>query len=141
MEYLLDTSVISELRKKQDMNANLLKWSKKINPNDTYLSVITIAELHASILTLQRQKEVQKAKELKQWLNDFILINYKERILPISPDIALMYSRLMVPDSKPAHDALIGATAWTHNLVLVSKNVGNYSEVPVNMINPFDLIT
>ena len=141
MEYLLDTSVISELRKKQDMNANLLKWSKKINPNDTYLSVITIAELHASILTLQRQREVQKAKELKQWLNDFILINYKERILPITPDIALMYSRLMVPDSKPVHDALIGATAWTHNLVLVSKNVGNYSEVPVNMINPFDLIT
>lgn len=141
MKYLLDTNVISELRKQQSMNTNLIKWSKTIDPNDTYLSVITIAELHANILKLQQQNETQQAQALKQWLNDFILPNYKLRILPITQEIALMYSRLMIPDTKPIHNALIGATAWTHNLVLVSKNVTNYSEVPVNMINPFDEIT
>ena len=142
MNYLLDTNVISALRDHQNINANLLKWSKQIDPNDTYLSVITIAEIHANIAKLKQQGDAQQAKSLKQWLDDFILVNYKGRILPIDNTVAFMYAQLMAADNKAAiHDALIGATAWAHNLVLVSKNVGDYSEIPINMINPFDLIT
>lgn len=135
--YLLDTNIISEFRKQQKMHPNVNRWLSNIDLAETFISVITVAEIKTGYLLLQR-KDPRQANILQHWFISWVLPNYQSRVLPITTEIALTYAELYIPDKKVAHDALIASTAIHHNLTLVTRNIKDMQNIPVKLLNPFD---
>ena len=127
--YLIDTNVLSEIRKIQSSHTppEFLAWFNAINLNDCYLSVITLLEIEQGILRVQH----------RGWLNDTVIPTFDQRILPIDRHTARICVRLHVPDQRPYNDALIAATAIRHDLTLVTRNVRDFAELNVPLLNPF----
>lgn len=136
--FLLDTNILSEFRKFHSGRESpfVYQWSKTIDLHQTFISVITLAEIKQGILSLQR-KDPKQALILDTWFQQRILAEYQERILPISPQIALTCVELHVPNKKPINDAWIASTAIQHNLTLVTRNVQDFEHIPVRLLNPF----
>jgi toxin FitB len=135
--YLLDTNVVSELRKKPGrIDANVLAWSEGIHPLDQYLSVVTLQELETGILLLDRHDTAQ-AGMLRHWLEATVRPAFAKRILPVTQEIALRNARLHVPDPQPYRDSLIAATALVHGLIVVTRNVSDFSAIDVRIVNPW----
>ncbi|MEM7064124.1 MAG: type II toxin-antitoxin system VapC family toxin [Cyanobacteria bacterium P01_B01_bin.77] len=136
--FLLDTNVVSELRKvgSARVNSQVEQWAKVTPGGQTFISVVTVFELERGVLLMERRDQAQ-GKILRQWLNDHVLAGYAERIIPISVSIAKRCALLHVPDPMPDYDALIAATALEHGLTVVTRNAGDFKKTGVKLLNPF----
>ncbi len=112
MRYLLDTNVISELRKLGDNRADprVAAWFANVPTRDCAISVITLMELEIGIMRVERRND-QQGRILRRWLQGFVLPTFDGQIIPIEADIALRCAALHVPDPRSERDALIAATA------------------------------
>ena len=136
--YLLDTNVVSELRKaktgKADPNVRL--WAERVSALDLFLSAITILELETGILLIERRDPSQGAL-LRSWLDHQVLPAFSERILAVDTAVAQRCARLHVPDRRSDRDALIAATALVHDLIIVTRNVADFAPTGVPILNPW----
>lgn len=139
--YLLDTNVISEFRKIASGKAEkkVIEWSNSISPLDLFLSVVTIQELEIGTLLVERRDPIQ-GKILRRWVNDYVLKIFSERLLDITPQIAICSAQFCVPNPKPINDMLIAATAKVHNMTVVTRNVADFEGTGVKLFNPWDYV-
>lgn len=134
--YLLDTNVVSELRKAARADATVRAWAQSASANSFWLSAITVLELEIGVLRVERRDAAQGAL-LRHWLENWVLVRFGERILGVDVEIARRGAQLHVPDPRPERDALIAATALTHGLTAVTRNVGDFEPMGVALINPW----
>jgi predicted nucleic acid-binding protein len=139
MIYLLDSNVLSELRKMRlgKANANVVAWAKTVDVAAFFVSTITLMELELGVLSMERKDAAQGAV-LRTWLNQHILREFSERTLPVDTAVALRCARLHVPDRRAERDALIAATALVHGLTVVTRNVVDFQPTGVVIVNPWD---
>ena len=137
--YVLDTNVVSELRKASRSRANVhvVTWASKVNPGDLYLSSITLMEIELAILLLQRRDPAQGSL-LRNWMRGSLLSAFTGRILPITATVALACAKLHVPNPRSTKDAWIAATALVHGMTVVTRNVSDFEPMGVSMLNPWD---
>lgn len=137
--YLVDTNVISELRKARMRRAdpNLAAWGATIEAEDLYLSVITVQEIEIGILKAERSDR-RKGEVLRGWMTGYITPNFRDRILPVDLRIAFRAAQLHTQRSRPVADTLLAATAWAHNFTMVTRNTRDFEDAGVSLINPFD---
>lgn len=137
MSYLLDTNVISELRKPKDRaDARVREWISSRTASDLFLSAITILEIEIGINQTARRDEAQ-AKRLQTWLDDAVLDAFAGRILAVDTAVARRCARMNVPDPRPERDALIAATASVHGFTVVTRNVKDFEPLDVAVLNPW----
>ena len=138
MSYLLDTIVISELRKIGDGKAdtNVVSWFGAKDTANFFISAITILELERGVLGIQRRDATQGAR-LRAWLDNHIRPEFSGRILPVDDGIATRCAHLHIPNRRNEADALIAATALTHGLALVTRNVQDFEGTGVVVIDPW----
>lgn len=136
--FLLDTNVVSELRKvgSKRIDLRVEKWAKSISGVQTFISAITIFELERGVLLTERRDRVQGSM-LRKWLDDRVLTEYSDRIIPIDTNIARRCASLHVPNPMPDYDALIAATALEHCLILVTRNTKDFDKMGVKLLNPW----
>lgn len=137
--FLLDTNVISELRKADKANPHVVDWAKKITPSKMFVSVISIMELRMGILSLAR-KDTRQADVLSRWLDTLVLPTFSGRILSVDLAVANQCATLHVPDPRSDRDALIAATAIVHGFTVVTRNTKDFRETGVSLINPWNTI-
>jgi toxin FitB len=136
--FLLDTNVVSELRKVRlgKADTRVAQWSETTEPSAFYISAITVLELEAGILMLERRDPNQGAA-LRAWLENRVLLEFVDRILPVDIIVARMCARLHVRDPRPERDAMIAATALVHGMMLVTRNVRDFLGTGANILNPW----
>jgi len=136
--YLLDTNVISELRKAGTSRANeqVINWAKQIPTSHLYISAITILEIEMGILQLER-KDPKQAVIYRTWLNEHVLKAFSDRVLSFDTSVALACTQLHVPNPKSERDAMIAATAIIYGLTLVTRNVKDFKHIELDLINPW----
>ncbi|MFC4158256.1 type II toxin-antitoxin system VapC family toxin [Chitinimonas lacunae] len=134
--FLLDTNVVSELRKRDKGDRNVMAWSSSVSPNDLYLSAITVMELEIGALRKARFDPAQGAL-LNIWITERVLPQFKGRILPIDEAVALCCARLHVPDPRSERDALIAATAIHHDMTVVTRNTADFERTGVRLFDPW----
>lgn len=135
--FIIDTNVISELRKRDRADRKVLAWADDADDRLFYLSSITIFEVRYGALRVQRRDKVQGDLMLK-WLQRDILDGFAGRILPIDAEVAAECATLHVPDPKPERDAFIAATALVHDLTVITRNVRDFEPMGVRVINPWE---
>lgn len=138
MRYLLDTNVISELRKLGDgkANENVVNWMGEQDSDDLCLSAITILELERGVLGVQRRDPAQGAR-LRNWLDHHVRPAFSGRVIPIDDAIATRCAHLQIPDRRNEADALIAATGLVHSLSVVTRNVRDFEGTGVVVIDPW----
>jgi len=136
LTYLIDTNVWSELRNRNRTDINVRKWAETANPADLYLSAVTVFELERGVLLIER-RDSQQGSRLRRWLEQHVLEPFERQILPVDTTIARRCAALHVPDPRPERDALIAATALTHGLMVVTRNVGDFEPMGVALLNPW----
>src|SRR5450631_4180014 len=136
--YLLDTNVVSELRKVQagKADARVAAWAWSVPVVSQFLSAVTILELEAGILRMERKDPLQGAV-LRSWMDEFVLRDFTGRILEIDAAVALKCASLHVPDPRPEIDAMIAATALVHGMTVVTRNVTDFAGTGVSVFNPW----
>jgi predicted nucleic acid-binding protein len=137
--YLLDTNVISELRKAGDGKAdiNVVVWLSSVDAATLYLSAVTLMEIELGILRIERRDPTQGGR-LRAWMRNHVLPEFADRTLPVDTAVALRCAALHVPDPCSERDAFIAATALVHGITLVTRNTGDFKATPVPLLNPWD---
>lgn len=133
--YLLDTNVVSELRKPR-ANRRVKNWAASVPASHLYLSTITILELETGVLRLERRDPHQGAI-LRRWLDEHVLPAFAGRILAIDTAVALCCAKLHVPDKMAEGDALIAATALVHGLIVATRNTSDFQSANVGLLDPW----
>ena len=138
MMYLLDTNVVSELRKVRAGKANkhVAIWADSVDAAELYLSAITIQELELGVLLTERRDPAQGAI-FRAWLDGHVLPSFNDRILPIDTVVAQRSAKLHVPKPLPAIDALIAATALVHGMTVVTRNVVDFEPTGAELLTPW----
>ena len=136
--YLLDTNVVSELRKVRlgKADRHVAQWADSIDAADLFLSVISIQELEIGVLLAERRDPSQGAV-FRAWLQAQVLPAFERRILPIDTAVALRSARLHVPDPRPVRDALVAATALVHGMTVVTRNLVDFEPTGAALFNPW----
>ena len=136
--FLLDTNVVSELRKVRlgKADPNVARWADEVDPADLYLSVIVVQELEIGIRLAERRDPVQGAI-FRAWMEAQVLPAFTGRILPVDTAIALRSAALHVPDPRPVRDALIAATALVHRMTVITRNVSDFAPTGASVLNPW----
>jgi toxin FitB len=139
MSYILDTHVVSELRKVQAGKADskLAAWAQTVDADILYLSVISMMELELGVLSIER-KDASQGAVLREWLEQRVLPAFAVRTLDINTAIARRCARLPMPDRCSQRDALIAATALVHGMTVVTRNVADFQSTGVALLNPWD---
>ena len=135
MSFLVDTNVLSELRKGPRANARVVDWFRSVDDAALHLSVLVIGELRQGVERLRRRDPPAAAK-LDRWLHELIE-RHADRTLPVDAAVADRWGRLNVPDPIPAVDGLLAATALVHSLTLVTRNVRDVQRTGVRHLDPF----
>ena len=135
MSYLLDTNVISELRKRERGHVGVVRWAASVDPRDLHTSVLVIGELRRGI-ELRRRTDAAQATALTLWL-DKLRAGLGARILSVDERIAEVWAKLGIPDPLPAIDGLIAATAIVHGMTVVTRNVSDLARTGVTVLDPF----
>jgi predicted nucleic acid-binding protein len=136
--YLLDTNVVSEIRKRTRANLGVQDFFKRVMAEQApvFLSVITVGELRRGVELIRHRGDVSQARKLERWLIS-LLQSYKDYILDIDSDIAQLWGHLRVPHYENALDKLIAATALIHDLTVVTHNRDDFSKTGVRVFDPF----
>ena len=137
--YLLDTNVISELRRAKSgkVDKNVVTWANSVSATRLFLSVITVLELETGILLVERRDPPQGAV-LRSWINSHVLPAFSDRILVVDTAIAQRCAKLHVPDPRSDRDAIIAATAIVHDMTVVTRNVDDFTPTGVDTLNPWE---
>lgn len=127
MMFVLDTNVVSELRKVRlgRADANVTAWTGSVDAADLFVSAITVMELELGVLSIERKDATQGAI-LRSWLEQQVLPEFAGRTLPVDTAVAQRCARLHVPDKRGERDALIAATALVHGMTVVTRNVADF---------------
>jgi len=138
MKYLLDTNVISELRKQTSGKADkkVVAWAKSVPADSLYLSVITIMELEMGVLSIQR-KDSRQGNLLRLWLDTQVIPSFSGRTISIDAPIAQCCAGLHIPDPRSERDALIAATAIVSGMTVVTRNLADFELTGVKLLNPW----
>lgn len=136
--YILDTNVISELRKAHSGKAdpNVVAWANSVDAGTLFVSVISLMELELGIASLERKDQTQ-AEMLRRWFEGAVLPEFAKRTLPVDTAVALLCARLHVPDKRSERDALIAATAMVHSMTQVTRNTVDFQQTGVGLLNPW----
>ena len=136
--YLLDTNVVSELRKAKSGKAdpNVVAWAQPIAVGSLFLSAITVLELELGVL-LTEWRDPAQGKVLRAWLDQSVLPAFEGRILPVDVEVARRCARMHVPDPRSERDALIAATALVHGMTVVTRNVPDFSGLDLTLLDPW----
>lgn len=137
MSYLLDTNVISELRKSgRQADRQVRQWVRSQTVHSLFLSVITVMELEIGVARAERRDAV-RGRRLRAWLAERVLTAFADRILPVDLAVAQRAASMHVPDPRPERDTLIAATAKVHGLHVVTRNVKDFMPTGVDVIDPW----
>jgi predicted nucleic acid-binding protein len=134
--FLIDTNVISELRRPRTSNKHLFAWRDSVEGKLSYISVMTVIELEFGALRAEHNRHPEAAI-LRSWLNDNVLVQYDGRILPIDTPVAFAYAKLQRKRTFPPNDALIAATALVHDLTVVTRNARDFRDSGVRIFDPW----
>jgi len=136
--YLLDTNVVSELRKVRAGRSDpgVDAWADQVEPGSLFLSTITLHELELGVLLMER-RDAKQGSLLRQWLEQAVLPAFGGRILVVDAAVARRSAALHGPDPQPFRDGLIAATALEHNLVVVTRNLADFEATGVKLLNPW----
>jgi predicted nucleic acid-binding protein len=136
--FVLDTNVVSELRKVRSGKADphVAQWADSVDAGSLYVSVITILELERGILQMERRDTAQGTR-LRAWMENHVRPEFSERTLPINAAAALCCARLHVPDPRAERDALIAATAVVHGMTVATRNLADFEPMGVPILNPW----
>lgn len=135
--FLLDTNVLSELRRRDRTNAKVAAWVDGVHASELFLSAITILEIEVGVLRLMRRDTAQAAV-LRKWIDERVMPAFEGRILSVDAGVAQRCAVLHVPDPRGERDALIAATALVHRLKVVTRNVGDFAGMGVGLVNPWE---
>lgn len=138
--FVLDTNVVSELRKAASGRANrgVAEWANGVPAALMFLSVITLHELEHGVLLAERH-DPSKGSILRTWLDDNVVPAFEHRLLPVNTDIARQSAALHVPDPAPFRDALIAATALHHGMTIVTRNNKDFERFTgITITNPWN---
>ena len=136
--FMLDTNVISELRKVGDGRADpkVVAWLSGVDAARLYLSAITVLEIELGILRVDRRDPDQGAR-LRTWMDRHVMPEFADRILPVDASTALRCARLHVPDPRADRDAYIAATALVHGMTVVTRNSADFEPTGCRLLNPW----
>ena len=136
--YLVDTNVISELRKKSKANKGVQDFFKRVAEDDAqiFMSVVTVGELRRGVELIRHRGDFTQADQLEKWLTA-LLTEHQDYILDINHDIAQLWGRLRVPHPENALDKQIAATALVYELTVVTRNWKDFVKTGVRVLNPF----
>ena len=138
MMYVLDTNVVSELRKVRlgKAVANVTAWTESVDAADLFVSAITIMELELGVLSIER-KDAKQGALLRAWLEQHVVPEFSCRTLPVDTAVAQRCARLHVPDKRSERDALIAATALVHGMAVVTRKVDDFKPTGVPVVSPW----
>jgi toxin FitB len=136
LNFLIDTNIISEIRKKARCDRHVAAWYASIDDGELYLSVIVTGEIRRGI-ELARRRDPAKADALERWL-DAVDAAFGDRILPVDRDVAETWGRMNAERPLPVIDGLLAATAKVHGMTLVTRNAADVAHLGVNVLNPFE---
>jgi len=138
MKFLLDTNVVSELRKSRAGKAdrNVVQWADSVALESLFISVITIEEIEVGVMLVER-RDRQQGRVLRNWLENTVLPKFPGRTLDINLAIARQSASLHVPNVRSFRDALIAATALVHQMTLITRNVTDFNATGVLLLNPW----
>ncbi|WP_462323233.1 PIN domain-containing protein [Halochromatium sp.] len=139
--FLLDTNVVSELRKIGSRRADpqVTAWAQSMDASLTFLSCVSIQELETGILLVERRDQQQGAV-LRRWYEHHVLPTFAGRLLAVDAAVARCCAKLHVPNPRPARDAFIGATALVHQLTLVTRNTTDFELMGASLFNPWSAL-
>jgi toxin FitB len=135
--FLLDTIVVSEMRRPARLPKPVADWFNAAYADAMFISVATLLEVEIGVRRLERRDPRQGAI-LRRWKNASLSTAFRERVLPLDQTIAERCAALHVPNPRPLLDSIIAATAIVHNLVLVTRNVGDFGGTGVRLLNPWN---
>lgn len=137
MNFLLDTNVVSELRRKPDaVNSGVLEWARQLPAHQMHISVVTVLEIELGIARIERRDQRQGAV-LRAWMDEGVLAGFAGRIVPIDTMVGQRTARLHVPDPLPERDAYIAGTADVHDMTVVTRNHTDFEATGVAVLNPW----
>jgi predicted nucleic acid-binding protein len=134
--YLVDTNVVSELRKGKKAQRSVRIWAQALPVASLYLSAISILELEIGILLIER-RDPNQGGVLRTWMDRHVLPTFVGRILPVDTTVAQRCAALHVPNRRSDRDALIAATALVHGLTIVTRNVSDFQNTGATVVNPW----
>ncbi|WP_027793349.1 type II toxin-antitoxin system VapC family toxin [Paraburkholderia acidipaludis] len=142
MMFVLDTNIVSELRKVRTgkADANVAAWTTTVDAAALFVSAITIMELETGVLRIEQRDAVQGAL-LRAWFDQHVLPEFAGRVLPVDTAVAQRCARLHVPDPRSERNALIAATALVHGMTVVTRNVADFAATGVAILNPWNALT
>ena len=136
MKFLVDTNIVSEMRKGRDGNSGVVAWSGSIDMSDLAISVLCLKELEYGVLNVAGSDPL-KSLVLRAYLDHFVIPQFRGRILPVGDLIAIRAAALDIPKRRPFADGLIAATALVHDLTVVTRNTVDFLPTGVRLLNPF----
>jgi predicted nucleic acid-binding protein len=136
--YLLDTHVVSEIRKVAEgkADARVAAWQAQVNKAACFISVVTLMELEIGVLRMERRDAMQGSL-LRQWLNHQVKLEFEGRVLPVDTAVAQHCATRHVPDQRPERDAMIAATALAHGMTVVTRNTADFEPTGVALLDPW----
>ena len=136
--FLLDTNVVSELRKSGTGRAdpNVVAWAASVSAGSLYISAITVLELELGVLQLERRDAVQGAV-LRSWMTAHVMPAFAGRVVPVDSAVALRCAQLHTPNRRPERDCLIAATALVHGMTVATRNVADFQGTGVALLDPW----
>lgn len=137
--YLLDTNIVSESRKlgTSRIDPHAAQWLNQIDAETSFVSAMTIFELEIGVQQMER-RDAKQGAALRRWFDDQVMTIYEYRTLPLTRAVAIICASLHIPNTKSERDAWIAATAIDAKLTLVSRNVVDFANMGVGLINPFE---
>lgn len=136
--FLLDTDVVSELRRAGDgrADAGVVAWLSGMDASAFYISAITVMELELGVRLMERRDPAQGAR-LRAWMDGRVLPEFAERTLPVDTAVAVRCAALHVPDPRSERDAFIAATALVHGMTIVTRNTADFAPLGVELLDPW----
>ena len=134
--FLLDTNVISEVRKGRRSDSNVSNWYTGVGESQLYISSLTIGEIRKGIELARRRRDVDQAEALEAWLHT-VVNGFSGRVLTVDAQVADTWGQMSAIRPIPVVDALLAATAQVHDLILVTRNVSDVEGLGVTVLNPF----
>ena len=136
MTFLIDTNIISEVRKGDRGDPAVATWWNGVSEDDLWLSSLVLGEIRKGV-ELARRRDPRRAEALEVWLTD-VMSRFGDRVLPVDTAVAEQWGRMNAVRSLPVIDGLLAATAKANGLTLVTRNVADVAELDVDILNPFE---